>query len=340
MNGKMLPRTDSRCWIVGAGLTRASCWAARRRPEPRTVANVLLVGIDTLRSDYLGAYGSALRISRIDALAGRSVVFRHAVSSNPITLPAHSTLLTGLHPTRHEVHDNTTYRLSESHVTLADSSARTASGRRRSSVRRCSTSAGARARDSTGTTTILANPRRGVSLRRAQRGGGDAAGHHLDFLRGEAKERFLFVHYYDPHQEWNAPAQYALRFPDNGYAAEVAYTDAQLGVLFDALDELGLADSTLVVVTADHGESLGAFGELSHAFFVYQVTQSVPLIVHVPGMRRRRDVDRVAGLVDVVPTVLAQLSLERPAQLGAAISRPCGATTRRRPTGACCSPSR
>jgi arylsulfatase A-like enzyme/Flp pilus assembly protein TadD len=313
----MLPRAGSRRWIAGAGL--AACLLGCPSPPqeaPGPVANVLLISIDTLRSDYLGAYGATFGASpRIDALAGRSVVFRHAVSSNPITLPAHTTLLTGLFPTRHEVHDNTTYRLSESHVTLAELL--------RPHGFRTGAILGAQVLDERfglaqgfdeydddfgGTTR--------EEFHFVERSAKEVTERAVAFLRREADERFfLFVHYYDPHQEWNAPAEFARRFPDNGYAAEIAYTDAQLGVLLDSLEALGLADSTLVVVTADHGESLGAFGELSHAFFVYQVTQSVPLIVHVPGMRRRRDVDRVAGLVDVVPTVLAQLSLERPAYL-------------------------
>jgi arylsulfatase A-like enzyme len=310
----MVSRTGSRRWIVGAGL--AACLLGCPSPPQEhlgPVENVLLVSIDTLRSDYLGAYGAAFGASpRIDALAERSVVFRHAVSSNPITLPAHSTLLTGLHPTRHEVHDNTTYRLSESNVTLAE--LLRPHGFRTGAIigaqvldERFGLAQGFDQYDDDFDQTP------GEEFHSVERSAQEVTRRAVAFLRREANERFfLFVHYYDPHQDWNAPAEYALRFPDNGYVAEIAYTDAQLGVLFDSLDELGLADSTLVVVTADHGESLGAFGERSHAFFVYQVTQSVPLIVHVPGMRRRRDVDRVAGLVDVVPTVLAQLSLERP----------------------------
>jgi len=313
----MLPRTGSRRWIVGAGF--AACLLGCPSPPQEQlgpVANVLLVSIDTLRADYLGAYGAELGASpRTDALAERSAVFRHAVSSNPITLPAHSTLLTGVHPTRHEVHDNTTYRLSESNVTLAEllrpHGFRTAAiiGAQVLDERFGLAQGFDQYDDDFGQT-------RGEEFHFVERSAEEVTERAVAFLRREAKERFfLFVHYYDPHQDWSAPAEYALRFPDNGYAAEVAYTDAQLGILIDSLDELGLANSTLVVVTADHGESLGAFGELSHAFFVYQVTQSVPLIVHVPGMRRRRDVNRVAGLVDVVPTVLAQLSLERPAHL-------------------------
>jgi len=314
-NETMRPRTGSRRWVVGAAL--ATCLLgcpSQERLAP--VANVLLVSIDTLRSDYVGAYGGVLGVTpRIDTLAERSVVFRRAVSSNPITLPAHSTLLTGVHPTRHEVHDNATYRLHKSNVTLAE--LLRPHGFRTGAV------VGAQVLDER---LGLAQgfdqydddfeEMQAEALHGIERSAEEVTKRATAFLRQNSGASFLlFVHYYDPHQDWRAPAEFARRFPGNGYAAEIAYTDAQIGVLLDALDELGLADSTLVIVTADHGESLGEFGEQSHAFFVYQVTQSIPLIVHVPGMRRRRDVDRVAGLVDVVPTVLAQLSLERPAHL-------------------------
>jgi len=313
----MLPRTGSRRWVVGVVLAAVLLGCpppSQERPAP--VQNVLLVSIDTLRSDYVGAYGGKLGVTpRIDALAERSVVFRHAVSSNPITLPAHSTLLTGVQPTRHEVHDNSTYRLSESNVTLAE--LLHPHGFRTGAV------LGAQVLDER---FGLAQgfdqydddfgEMQGDVFHLVERSAEEVTKRSVAFLRQNAGSSFLlFAHYYDPHQDWRAPAEFARRFPENGYAAEIAYTDAQIGVLLDALDELGLADSTLVIVTADHGESLGAFGEESHAFFVYQVTQSIPLIVHAPGMRRRRDVDRVVGLVDVVPTVLAQLSLEQPAHL-------------------------
>jgi arylsulfatase A-like enzyme len=138
----------------------------------------------------------------------------------------------------------------------------------------------------------------------------------LLYLRERADEPFfLFLHYFDPHRDWVAPPEFARRFPGDLYAAEIAYTDEQVGRVLTALRELGLEESTLVVLTADHGESLGDFDEISHAYFIYQVTQSIPLIVHAPGMQRRRDVEPVIGLVDVVPTVLALLGLEIPQHL-------------------------
>ena len=82
---------------------------------------VVLISIDTLRADHLGLYGYPADVSpHIDRLADRSVVFNHAVASNSITLPSHATLLTGTRPTRHGVHDNTTFHLEESHQTLAE----------------------------------------------------------------------------------------------------------------------------------------------------------------------------------------------------------------------------
>jgi arylsulfatase A-like enzyme len=286
--------------------------------ELRPVERVVLISIDTLRADHLGLYGYPLDISpHLDRLAERSVVFRHAVASTPITLPSHATLLTGTHPTRHGVHDNARFHLGESHTTLAE--------HLREHGFRTAAIVGSLALDSRfGLDQGFESYDDGPD---APRGARDVASadereaqevtdRALDFLEGNARERFfLFVHYYDPHLGWRAPARFALRFPESGYDAEIAYTDEQMGRIFEALKELGIADSTLVIVTADHGESLGEFGENTHSFFIYQATLRVPLIVHLPGMRVRRDIDRVVGLVDVAPTVLSLLGIDIPSEV-------------------------
>jgi arylsulfatase A-like enzyme len=282
------------------------------------VERVVLISIDTLRADHLGLYGYPAGVSpHIDLLAERSVVFHHAVASNSITLPSHATLLTGTRPTRHGVHDNTTFRLEESHQTLAEHLRER--GFRTAAVvgslaleERFGLDQGFDSYDDDLDAVRGILDDHSTYERRAR----EVTERALDFLRANARERFfLFAHYYDPHQEWSAPARFALRFPESGYDAEIAYTDEQVGRVFEALKELGIADSTLVIVTADHGESLGEFGESSHSFFIYQATLRVPLIVHVPGMRVRRDVDRVVGLVDVTPTVLSLLGIEIPPEI-------------------------
>jgi arylsulfatase A-like enzyme len=286
--------------------------------ELRPVERVVLISIDTLRADHLGLYGYPAGVSpHMDRLAERSVVFRHAVASNPITLPSHATLLTGTHPTRHGVHDNTTFHLEQSHHTLAEHLRER--GFRTAAIvgslalaERFGLDQGFDSYDDDLDAARGVRGERKANERRAR----EVTERALDFLRANARERFfLFAHYYDPHQEWRAPARFALRFPESGYDAEIAYTDEQVGRIFEALTELGIEDSTLVIVTSDHGESLGEFGESSHSFFVYQATLRVPLIVHVPGMRVRRDVDRVVGLVDVTPTVLSLVGIEIPSEI-------------------------
>ncbi|NNL65365.1 MAG: sulfatase-like hydrolase/transferase, partial [Myxococcales bacterium] len=120
---------------------------------------------------------------------------------------------------------------------------------------------------------------------------------------------FLFVHLYDPHMDHRAPAEWAERFPDRPYDAEIAYTDSQVGRLLDTLRAAGRLDRTLVVLTSDHGESLGEHGEHTHSASLYDAVLRVPLILAGPDVPAGRVVSGVVRLKDVAPTVLAQAGL-------------------------------
>lgn len=280
---------------------------------------MILISIDTCRADALGCYGAASGATpRLDALAGEAVLFRHVVSPVPLTLPAHSTMLTGTLPPTHGVHSNVGARLGRASRTLAELLAQ--EDYRTAAV----------------VSKFVLSSRYGIDQGfetyrddftgerephfEHERRAGETARLAREWLDAHGQEPFfLFVHFFDPHHEYVPPEPFASRFAGDPYAGEVAYTDHCIGEIFDKLDDLGLYDSCLIVVTSDHGESFGEHGEETHGYFVYDSTIKVPLIVKLPGSRgdrshvsRGRAVEDLVGLVDVTPTILARLGIAAP----------------------------
>jgi len=126
------------------------------------------------------------------------------------------------------------------------------------------------------------------------------------------KRFFFFLHYFDPHDEYVPPEPFASEFPSNPYAGEIAYTDHCIGQVLEKLKKLGLYDSTLIIITSDHGEMLGEHGEDTHTYFIYQAAIKVPLIFKLPGQSKPARIKAIAGLVDIVPTVCNALGIETP----------------------------
>jgi tetratricopeptide (TPR) repeat protein len=133
------------------------------------------------------------------------------------------------------------------------------------------------------------------------------------WLAHAGERRFLWVHLFDPHAPYLAPEPFASRFRQSAYAGEVAATDAYLEPLLGPFLQ-GRESPTLIVFTADHGEALGDHGELTHGLFAYQATLKTPLLLWGPGVGPESD-SRLAGHVDIVPTVLEVLDLEVPQTL-------------------------
>jgi len=289
------------CWLQ-VGCSRPAQEIARPR-------NVLLISIDTCRADYLGCYGHAGGITpNIDAVAGEAVVFDNAYSPVPLTLPAHASLFTGKLPPAHGVRANIDDRLAASEVTLSEV------------LREHGLVTGAVV-----STLILGSQfglDQGFDTYEDVAGAGDPSAQRpaaettrlaVDWLGTHGRDPFfLFVHYYDPHAPYNPPEPFAGRWAQDRYAGEIAYVDHAIGELLAELKALGQYDSTLIVITSDHGEMLGEHGEETHGYFVYQSAVRVPLVVKPAGGGGSRRIARLAGLVDVAPTVLAQLNIETP----------------------------
>ncbi len=165
----------------------------------------------------------------------------------------------------------------------------------------------------------------GPGLDAIQRRGGEVVDHATAWLGQPATAPFFaWVHLYDPHTPYDAPTEFASRFPatrDGAYDAEIAFADSQVGRLLAALTSAGQLENTIVVVLADHGEQLGEHREQSHGFFVYDASVQVPLIMAGPGVATRVVPDQVR-IVDVMPTVLDLAGIDRPTAVQGASLRP------------------
>jgi arylsulfatase A-like enzyme/Tfp pilus assembly protein PilF len=291
-------------------------WIAWARRDARL--NLLIVTIDTLRADHVGAYGyAAAQTPALDALAARGVRFSQAATSAPLTLPAHASLMTGTFPGFHNVRDNGGFYLGEEQDTLAE--VLRARGYRTGGFvaafvldHRWGIAQGF---DRFFDDFDLAKYRVDVGLDAVQRPGSEVVAKAIEWLDEDRTRPFFgWVHLYEPHAPYEAPESIRARFPPTmigAYDAEVATADLQLRRLLDHLTAAGRLDRTVVVVLGDHGESLGEHGEEQHGFFVYDATVRIPLVVAGPTLPARVVADQVR-IVDVMPTVLELLGAESP----------------------------
>jgi arylsulfatase A-like enzyme/Tfp pilus assembly protein PilF len=279
----------------------------------KQVRRVVLISIDTCRADYLSCYGYPRRTTpNIDRLARQSVLFRNAITPVPTTLPAHCSMLTGTIPPYHGVHNNIGYKLGQSNVTLAEIL--------RPKGFTTAAFIGAFVLDSQfGLSEDFDTYDDSFEEIRhnifgSERRAGETSRLANEWLQKHDKDEkfFLFLHYYDPHLEYEPPEPFASEFADNLYAGEIAYTDYCIGLVIDKLKELGLYDSTLIIITGDHGEMLGEHGEGDHGYFIYDGAIKVPLIFKLPWRTEGRKIDNVVGITDIVPTVCGMVGADVP----------------------------
>lgn len=277
---------------------------------------VILISIDTLRSDRLPAYGyEGVETPAIDRLAADGVLFERAFTHVNVTLPSHASLFTGLLPPEHGVRDNAGYRLSEGIPTLAAELGRQgyATGGFVSSYVLRSWTGIDRGFDVYDDGVRFET---GRQLGELQRAGTETLAAASDWLDGVAGGPFfMFLHLYEPHAPYQPPPEFAGRYEDP-YDGEVAAADRVVGDLLGRLEELGLYDDALVILLSDHGEGLMDHGEMDHLILIYREVLQVPLIVKLPGGERAGEwVDVNVQLLDVAPTVYSLLDLEKPAGL-------------------------
>jgi arylsulfatase A-like enzyme len=297
--------------LLVTGLVLSGC------SSEREARDVLLVTLDTTRADHLGCYGDDdAHTPNLDALAAEAVLFEQAMAPVAVTLPSHSTMLTGLDPPRHGVRYNLMYVLPESQRSAAEdlADAGFATG---AVVSAPVINAHFGLAQGFGTYTDVSDMPPGATPSDSpERKAGDTVELALQWWRDHAGERrFLWVHFYDPHWPYRPPFPWSARFEGREYAGEIAYTDEQVGKLFAHLREAGDWEDALVVVAGDHGEGLYEHGERWHAELVYQSTLRAPLIVKPPRHRGARRIAEPVGLTDVGPTLLDFAGLEPPAEI-------------------------
>ena len=294
--------------IIAVAVAAATPACARSRPAsaPPPRPNVLLVTIDTLRADRLGCYGYAGAATHVlDGLAARGARFATAVAHVPLTTPSHASILTGLTPLRHGVRDNGDFVLPDRIPTLAeafhDAGYRTAAFVSGFPLdRRFGLARGFDVYDDR--LPHGGDRRRAAYVERPADQTTAAARAWVE--AGPSPPWFLWVHYFDPHAPYEPPPALAPGFAGHPYDGEIAFVDEQLGVLLGYLETKGLMPGTVVLVTADHGESLGEHGEETHGVFVYDATLRVPFIVTGPGVPAGIVPAVVARGIDVAPTLL------------------------------------
>jgi arylsulfatase A-like enzyme/Flp pilus assembly protein TadD len=251
----------------------------------------------------------------IDAVAREGVLFKDVHTPVPMTLPAHVSMLTGTLPPAHGLRDNLQNRLPEGSLTLAG--VLKARGFTTGAI----------------VSTFVLDRRFGISQGfdsyddrfqevhkigdLTERKGDETARVATRWLTDHASQPFfLFLHFYDPHDPYDPPEPFASRWKGQPYEGEVAFADHCVGQVLEKLRQLGLYDSTLIVITGDHGEMLGEHGELNHGFFIYEGALRVPLVMRVPRARAAsRQVDLPVSLIDIVPTVLSLVGAKVPKEV-------------------------
>jgi arylsulfatase A-like enzyme/Tfp pilus assembly protein PilF len=276
--------------------------------------NVLLITIDTLRADRLSCYGNGrLETSNIDRLAAGGTLFTKAFAHTTTTLPSHVNILLGTTPLSHGVHDNFNFIVQKGALTLAEH------------LKKFGFVTGA---------VIGAYPldsrfgldqgfdlydddyeREGThKFAAGERSAKAVVDKSIAWIDNHGSPWFLWAHIFDPHDPYDPPEPFRTQFKDRLYDGEVAYADHELGRLIDHLAEKDLLEKTVVVLTGDHGESLGEHGEKTHGYLAYNTTLWIPLIIHVPGLSKGRCPQNVAH-IDIFPTVCDALEIEKPSSL-------------------------
>ena len=277
--------------------------------------NILLITLDTLRADRLGAYGyQRAETPNLDRLAREGIRFADATSPSPLTGPAHAALFTGQYPGRMGIRNNASTPVPDATITLAEHL--TGAGYRTGAF------IGAFVVDRAygfGQGFELFDARfedfRQEIKAQVQRPAAAVVDPALAWVRSQPADVpfFAWVHLYDAHTPYAAPAPFGPRFKARPYDGEVAYVDAQVGRLLSALQTSGALDRTIVAVIGDHGEGLGEHGEDDHGIFLYESVLHIPWIMRLPsdGARGRVVREQVRS-IDLAPTLLELADVKVP----------------------------
>lgn len=260
-----------------------SCSRDRSQPEavvesPRP--SLLLVTLDTTRADSMGFESGDVQTPALDALAARGTHFSQAWTTAPMTLPSHASMLTGLYPAEHGIHENSRF-LNQDHAVLAE----------RLSGAGYTTAAfisGYPLKRQFGLARGFDHYDDDLGSGNAERIAGPTTDRAIAYLEEHPEGRlFIWVHYFDPHDPYAPPEPYRSRYPASPYLGEIAYMDREVGRLVEAFEERNAGGGQRILVVGDHGESLGDHGEALHGNLLYGSVTRVPLIAAGSGIPRR-----------------------------------------------------
>jgi arylsulfatase A-like enzyme/Tfp pilus assembly protein PilF len=281
------------------------------KPQKTDDMNIVLFTIDTLRADHLECYGyKEIKTPNINRMADEGALFQYAIIQTPLTLPSHSSIMTGTYPLYHGVRDNGGFYLDENQTTLAETL--------KSKGYRTAAFVGAFVLDSRwgldqGFDYYFDNfdltKYKTVSLDAVQRRGDEVLGEATKWIQGNLTNRFFtWIHLYDPHTPYDPPEPFRSQYSGQRfglYDGEIAYVDRLLGEFQEFLEKQGLWDKTVVILTGDHGESLGEHKESAHGFFIYEACTRVPLIIRFPAQKLSNIIiTRQVQSIDIMPTIL------------------------------------
>jgi choline-sulfatase len=288
-------------------------------PAPKP--NVVLITIDTLRADRLGCYGyKPAQTPNIDKIAAEGVMFTNAVSHVPLTRPSHATIFTGLFPFQHGIHDNIAPPLDAKIPTLAEAFRK--NGYRTAAF----------------VSSFVINSQSGLQrgfdfyedkfdpqkqptdfALNLEKRAGEVFTEFQNWKSTSSKTPFFtWLHFYDPHFPYAPPPPYSKTFAERPYDGEIAYTDEIIGKTIKLLEP-----NTLLIITSDHGESLGEHGENAHSYFIYDATLRVPLIFHWPGkLSAKQSIAAQVRLVDLYPTILDLASIQSQSKISGTSLKP------------------
>jgi arylsulfatase A-like enzyme/Flp pilus assembly protein TadD len=279
-------------------------------PMPKDT-NVLLITIDTLRYDRVSILSDRyVKTPNLDRLARRSAVFTKAYAHNPLTRPSHANIMTGTTALYHGVSDNPSFRLESRYLTLAE--------HLKENNYRNGAFIGAFVLDSRfglNRGFDLYNDYTGIQefgkFDFVERPADQVVQPAIEWIAGQKDKWFSWIHVFDPHDPYTPPEPFKTEYPQDPYSGEVAFVDAQLGILFDFLEKRNLLEKTVVIITSDHGEAFGEKGERTHGFFAYNNTIHIPLFLFYPGVEPKM-VGENACHIDIFPTVCDLLGLAVP----------------------------
>lgn len=283
--------------------------------------DIILITMDTTRADHLPCYGySGVKTPHLDALASEGVVFEQCTTSSPLTLPSHTSMMTGLYPTYHGVRVNGNTAVSQKHMTLAELFAQQGyqCGAFIASFildGRWGLNQGFHHYDD----QLELGKYLELNFAMIQRPGNKVVDAALSWLDAHKESPFFaWIHLYDPHTPYEPPEPFFSEYNTGQfglYDGEIAFMDEQIGRVFSWLKEKGLTRKTFIALIGDHGEGLRDHGEWEHGYFIYDYATQVPFLIVTPFREfMGKRVSSQVRTVDLYPTLLEMAGIEIPKQ--------------------------